>query len=227
MLKIPAHVAIIMDGNGRWAAHRGLHRVFGHRAGMKALTRIVEASSEIGIKYLTVYSFSTENWTRPRAEVAALMALLREYVRKEGRRLVANNVKVNILGDLSGLPSSARRAAESIVADTSKNTGLVFNIAINYGSRQEILRAVNLMLSDGIKNADDNIFRRYLYTLDMPDPDLLIRTSGEMRVSNFLLFQIAYSEFYVTDTLWPDFDKEELIRAITDFSGRARRYGGV
>ncbi len=227
MIKIPSHVAIIMDGNGRWAARRGLPRVLGHRAGMKALTAIVEASSEIGIKYLTVYSFSTENWERPRAEVSALMSLLREYVRKEGRRLAANNVKVGIIGDLSRLPAAARKAAEQITADTADNTGLIFNIALNYGSRQEIIRAVNSIVTDGVKNVDEKIFRRYLYTGDMPDPDLLIRTSGEQRISNFLLFQIAYSEFYLTDTLWPDFDKDELLLAIKDFAGRSRRYGRI
>jgi undecaprenyl diphosphate synthase len=216
-----------MDGNGRWAARRGLPRVLGHRAGMKALTAIVEASSEIGIKYLTVYSFSTENWERPRAEVSALMSLLREYVRKEGRRLAANNVKVGIIGDLSRLPAAARKAAEQITADTADNTGLIFNIALNYGSRQEIIRAVNSIVTDGVKNVDEKIFRRYLYTGDMPDPDLLIRTSGEQRISNFLLFQIAYSEFYLTDTLWPDFDKDELLLAIKDFAGRSRRYGRI
>jgi undecaprenyl diphosphate synthase len=216
-----------MDGNGRWAARRGLPRVLGHRAGMKALTAIVEASSEIGIKYLTVYSFSTENWERPRAEVSALMSLLREYVRKEGRRIASNNVKVNIIGDLSRLPAAARKAAEQISSDTAANTGLIFNIALNYGSRQEIIRAVNSIAADGVKNVDEKIFRRYLYTGDMPDPDLVIRTSGEQRISNFLLFQIAYSEFYLTDTLWPDFDKDELLLAIKEFSGRLRRYGRI
>lgn len=227
MSNIPSHVAIIMDGNGRWAARRGLPRVLGHRAGMKALTAIVEAASEIGIKYLTVYSFSTENWERPRAEVSALMSLLREYVRKEGRRIASNNVKVNIIGDLSRLPAASRKAAEQISADTAANTGLIFNIALNYGSRQEIIRAVNSIAAAGVKNVDEKIFRRYLYTGDMPDPDLVIRTSGEQRISNFLLFQIAYSEFYLTDTLWPDFDKDELLLAIKEFSGRSRRYGRV
>jgi len=226
-LKIPSHIAIIMDGNGRWARQRGLPRVIGHRAGMKALTRIVEASSELGIKYLTVYSFSTENWKRPRTEVSALFSLLKEYVRKEGERLVKNNVKVNILGDISPLPESAKESVKEILKKTSDNTGLIFNIALNYGSRQEIIRAVNRIISDGIKKVDEKIFRRYLYTADIPDPDLIIRTSGEKRLSNFLLFQSSYSELYITETLWPDFDKEKLIEAIKDFSSRKRRYGGV
>jgi len=226
-IKMPSHIAIIMDGNGRWARRRGLPRVMGHRAGMKSLTQIVEASSEIGLKYLTVYSFSTENWNRPRREVSALFSLLKEYVKKEGDRLKANNVRVNILGDISPLPPSARAAVREILHKTSDNTGLVFNIALNYGGRQEIIRAVNRIISDGIKNVDEEIFRGYLYTAGIPDPDLVIRTSGEKRLSNFLLFQTSYSELYITETLWPDFDKEKLIEAIKDFSSRHRRYGGL
>jgi len=226
-IKIPSHIAIIMDGNGRWARRRGLPRVMGHRAGMKSLTRIVEASSEIGLKYLTVYSFSTENWNRPRGEVSALFSLLKEYVKKEGDRLKTNNVKVNILGDISPLPPSARAAVREILHKTSDNTGLNFNIALNYGGRQEIIMAVNRIISDGIKNVDEEIFKSYLYTAGIPDPDLVIRTSGEKRLSNFLLYQTSYSELYITETLWPDFDKEKLIEAIKDFSSRHRRYGGL
>ncbi len=223
----PQHVAIIMDGNGRWARKRGLPRSLGHRAGIKTVRKVIEAASELGIKYLTLYAFSTENWARPKTEIKALMSLLKEYISKEGETLKKNGIKLSIFGELSDLPEDVRAAVLKVVSETSQNRNLFLNIALNYGSRQEIIRAVNGIIKDGNEKIDEELFGRYLYTKDTPDPDLLIRTSGEYRISNFLLWQIAYSEIYITDKLWPDFGKKEFIEAINDYKRRARRFGGI
>lgn len=223
----PRHVAIIMDGNGRWARKRGLPRILGHRAGMKSVKRVIKSASEMGLEYLTLYAFSTENWKRPAKEVSALMSLLKEYIQIEGENLKKNNIRVNVLGDISKVPADSRAAIEKIVSETAANSGLSLNIALNYGGRQEILRAVNNIIKDGLCNVDDKTFSNYLYTRGMPDPDLLIRTSGEYRISNFLLWQMAYTEIYITKTLWPDFDKKELLKALDNFSSRQRRFGGI
>jgi len=231
---IPEHVALIMDGNGRWAKQRGLPRTLGHRAGVEALKEIVRYASEIGIKILTVYAFSTENWARPIEEVDYLInTLLVEYMKKEIDELNKNNVKVRILGNIDDLPVLTRKQIVEAVEITKNNTGLKFNIALNYGGRKEIIDAVkkitNMVLNGMIdeKEINEELFSRYLYTAGDKDPDLIIRTSGEMRISNFLIWQSAYSEFYFTKTLWPDFTKEDLDKAINEYAKRDRRFGGV
>lgn len=232
-LKIPNHVAIILDGNGRWAKKRLLPRNLGHKAGAKAVEDICEDAWNLGIKYLTVYAFSTENWKRPEDEVNALMKLLRNYLVDCIERSNKNNMRVRVIGEKSGLSQDIRDSIDELEKVTEKNTGLNFTIAINYGSRDEITRAVKTIAKrvaageitpDSI---DMEIISESLDTKGIPDPDLLIRTSGEERVSNFLLWQLAYTEFYFTDVLWPDFDKKELERAIEKFNGRERRFGGV
>jgi len=231
---IPEHVALIMDGNGRWAKQRGLPRTLGHRAGVEALKEIVRYASEIGIKILTVYAFSTENWARPIEEVDYLInTLLVEYMKKEIDELNKNNVKVRILGNIDDLPVLTRKQIVEAVEITKNNTGLKFNIALNYGGRKEIIDAVkkitNMVLNGMIdeKEINEELFSRYLYTAGDKDPDLIIRTSGEMRISNFLIWQSAYSEFYFTKTLWPDFTKEDLDKAINEYAKRDRRFGSV
>lgn len=232
--KIPTHVAIIMDGNGRWAERRSIPRVMGHNAGMKAMKEIVKSSAEIGIEYLTVYAFSTENWKRSEEEVGGIFKLLVKYVDSELKELHKNNVKVNILGDWSKLPELAQDRLEKTLELTKDNTGLKFNIALNYGSREEIRSAVIDIAKDvkigKLKEEDisDNIISEYLYTgkLGIPDPDLLIRTSGEVRISNYLLWQIAYSEMVFTDVLWPDFTPDIFKDIIKEYGGRERRFGG-
>ena len=228
---LPAHVAIIMDGNGRWAKKRNLPRVGGHRAGIKAVRRVVEGSAELGIKVLTLYAFSVENWKRPRAEVETLMALLKEFLAKEVENIHRNNIRFQTIGRIERLEPSVQRELEKAIRKTSGNTAMLFNVALNYGGRAEIVDAVNRILDDsrkdGIRHVTEEQFSRRLYTSALPDPDLLIRTSGEMRVSNFLLWQIAYSEIWVTETLWPDFDKRHLYEAIMAFQKRERRYGGL
>ncbi|MEW6032678.1 MAG: isoprenyl transferase [Bacillota bacterium] len=230
---IPRHVAIIMDGNGRWARRRNLPRAAGHRAGGEALRRTVEACRDLGIEILTVYAFSTENWKRPRAEVEALMDLIVEYVRKEREELIRNNIRVVNIGDTSGLPAAARREIESIVAATSQNTGHVLCLALNYGGRREIVEAARALAQKAARGEvrpgeiDEDMFRRHLTTGDLPDPDILIRPSGEMRVSNFLLWQIAYTELWFTPVLWPDFGPEQLRQAVEAYRQRHRRYGGL
>jgi len=231
---IPEHVALIMDGNGRWAKQRGLPRTLGHRAGVEALKEIVRYASEIGIKILTVYAFSTENWARPIEEVDYLInTLLVEYMKKEIDELNKNNVKVRILGNIDDLPVLTRKQIIEAVETTKNNTGLKFNIALNYGGRKEIVDAVkkitNMVLNGIIdeKEINEELFSRCLYTAGDKDPDLIIRTSGEMRISNFLIWQSAYSEFYFTKTLWPDFTKEDLDKAINEYAKRDRRFGGV
>jgi undecaprenyl diphosphate synthase len=231
--RLPRHIAIIMDGNGRWARTRNLPRVAGHRAGIAAVRDVVEASARLGFQVLTLYAFSVENWKRPEGEVRTLMGLLREYLKKELHTLQDNNIAFNVIGRMEELGPSIRRELLEGMEATRGNTGLLFNIALSYGGRAEIVDACNRLLADRAGAAgpraplDEAAFERYLYTAGQPDPDLLIRTSGEMRISNFLLWQIAYAEIWVTETLWPDFRRRELLQAIVDYQKRDRRYGRV
>ncbi len=230
---IPKHIAIIMDGNGRWAKQRNLPRTMGHKAGVETIRKVIKESNKLGIKYLTLYAFSTENWKRPNDEVSALMKLLVEYLKNELEELNKNQVVINILGDIDKLPSDAQREIRKAIVTTEDNVGISLNIAFNYGGRDEILRAVNLVLEEvkkGNINDDsisEDIFEKYLYTNNIPDPDLIIRPSGEQRISNFLLWQCAYSEFWYSNVCWPDFKEEHLHKAIYDYQHRDRRYGGV
>ena len=230
---IPKHIAIIMDGNGRWAKERGLPRIAGHREGINSVREITRICGEIGVKYLTLFTFSTENWNRPKREVKALMTLLLSTIKKEIKELHKNNVKFSTIGDISILPKSTEKGIKEGIKLTSNNSGLNLILALNYGSRQEILSAVNNIISDinkkdiEIDSIDENIFSSYLYTNNCPDPDLLIRTSGELRISNFLLWQSAYTEYYSTTTLWPDFDEKEVKVALNEYSNRFRKYGSV
>ena len=228
---VPKHIAIIMDGNGRWAKERGLPRIAGHREGINSVREITRICGEIGVKYLTLFTFSTENWNRPKREVKALMTLLLSTIKKEIKELHKNNVKFSTIGDISILPKSTEKGIKEGIELTFNNSGLNLILALNYGSRQEILSAVNNIISDikkkdiEIDSIDENIFSSYLYTNNCPDPDLLIRTSGELRISNFLLWQSAYTEMYLTDTYWPSFRENELFQAINDFQNRERRFG--
>ena len=234
--RMPRHVAIVMDGNGRWAERKKLPKLAGHNAGMKAMKEIVKRSSALGIQYLTVYAFSTENWKRPEEEVRGIFKLLVAYVDQELKELHENNVKVTILGDRGRLPGQAAERLEKTLLTTKDNTGLRFNIALNYGSRDEITRAVRRVAEEARsgnlnpEQIEEDTIAEYLYTgrryADVPDPDLVIRTSGEKRISNFLLWQCAYSEFVFTDVLWPDFTPEELERSIGEYQSRERRFGG-
>lgn len=229
--KLPTHLAIIMDGNGRWAQKRLLNRVIGHEKGIDAVRRVVRLSREMGIKYLTLYAFSNENWNRPSIEVSALMKILNKYLIKELPEMMENSIRLTAIGRLDLLPASAQKTLHSCIKETENNKGMVLNLALSYGGRSEIIDAVRKISSDldkGKISAEDiteEIFSSYLYTSGMPDPDFLIRTSGEMRVSNFLLWQIAYAEIYVTETLWPDFAENDLITALLDFQKRERRFG--
>jgi undecaprenyl diphosphate synthase len=232
--RLPAHVAVIMDGNGRWARMRSLPRVAGHKAGVEPVRSVVETCGRMGIRYLTLYAFSVENWKRPRTEVDTLWRLLRYYLKAELPRLMRNNVRLQVVGRPESLPEAARRELDFTIAQTANNTGLQVNLAINYGGRTEIVDAVNALLDDARRRGaldqlrvDEEMLAAHLYTAGQPDPDLLIRTSGEMRVSNFLLWQIAYAELYVTDTLWPDFRRIDLLRAVADYQKRERRFGGL
>lgn len=231
--KIPSHVAIIMDGNGRWATEKGLPRHLGHQEGMKRVIDVVEAANDIGITNLTLYAFSTENWKRSKIEIDTLMNLLIIFIRKELRRLMKYNVKIIALGNIEQLPSNALAEVKRAVDKTKDNSGMVLNIALNYGSRTEIIDAIKKLVKDyddgliNINNINEDEFKRYLYTNGQPDPDLVIRTSGEQRLSNFLTFQSAYSELYFTDQYWPDFNKRSFFIAINDFQNRQRRFGGV
>jgi undecaprenyl diphosphate synthase len=227
---LPRHIAIIMDGNGRWARKRGLPRFLGHRAGINSVREVVEGSAELGISALTLYAFSVENWKRPEAEVRVLMELLKEYLDKELERLHSNNIRFRTIGRVSQLEAGVQRELQRGIERTEKNTGMVFNVALNYSGRAEVVDAVNHILANRSPLAGpltEEDFAQHLSTAGLPDPDLLIRTSGELRVSNFLLWQIAYSEIYVTDTLWPDFGKQNLYEAIAAFQRRERRYGGL
>ena len=232
-LKIPAHVALILDGNGRWAKKRGLPRQLGHKKGCETLEQVVEDAARLGIRYLTVYGFSTENWNRPDSEVAALMKLLESYLKNCIRTANKNNMRVRVIGELSRLSESFQKKIQELEEVSAANTGLNLTIAINYGSRDEMLRAMKHMFTD-IKNGriaeeeiNEKIFSGYLDTRELPDPDLLIRTSGEQRLSNYLLWQLAYSEFYFTDVPWPDFHKKELELAVEAYNKRDRRFGGL
>jgi len=232
--RLPAHIAIIMDGNGRWASRRSLPRVAGHRAGVGPVRSTVETCARMGIEALTLYAFSVENWKRPRAEVETLWRLLRFYLRKELPELQRNDIKLQAIGRLEALPADVRRELDSVVEATAGNRGLLVNLAINYGGRTEIVDAVNTIIElariegrlDSLR-VDEEMIGAHLYTALSPPPDLLIRTSGEMRISNFLLWQIAYSELYVTETLWPDFNRTHLLTAVLEYQKRDRRYGGL
>jgi undecaprenyl diphosphate synthase len=227
--RLPRHVAVIMDGNGRWAAQRHLPRVEGHRAGIESVRDVVECSARVGIQVLTLYAFSVENWKRPPTEVSTLMSLLKRYLRLELSTLLRNNIRFNVIGRQEELGRDIRDELKAAEAKTAGNTGMLFNIALNYGGRAEIVEAARRLLSAkiGPEDIDEQRFAGFLYTAGQPDPDLLIRTSGEMRVSNFLLWQIAYAEIWVTDTLWPDFRKRDLLEAILAYQKRDRRYGGI
>jgi undecaprenyl diphosphate synthase len=231
--RLPQHVAIIMDGNGRWAQRRHLPRVAGHRAGVRAARDVIETCAKLHIPALTLYAFSVENWRRPRAEIDFLMRLLREYLRKELPIIHKNNIRLLVIGRPEQLPAGVRQDIEAGMRTTSKNTGMKLVVALNYGGRAELVDAFNAILDNvrhnGLSSAgiDEQTISDHLYTAGLPDPDLLIRTSGEMRVSNFLLWQIAYAEIYVTDVLWPDFNRRHLLEALVEFQRRERRYGGL
>ncbi len=227
--QLPAHIAIIMDGNGRWAAQRHLPRVEGHRAGIDSVRDVVETSARLGIDVLTLYAFSVENWKRPKAEVATLMTLLKRYIRLELSTLLKNNIKFRVIGRADELAPDVQDELAIGVRKTAGNTGMLFNIALNYGGRAEIVDAARRVLASKMnpEDLDEKRFAEFLYTAHQPDPDLLIRTSGEMRVSNFLLWQIAYSEIWVTETLWPDFRRRDLLEAVVAYQKRERRYGGI
>ncbi len=233
---IPEHVAVIMDGNGRWAKKRALNRLKGHKAGIEAVRETIRCASDLGVRYLTLYSFSTENWKRPEEEVVGLMDLFAKTMLAEVDALHAEGVRVRTIGDLSILPEETRAAFDAAWEKTRENEGMTLIVAINYGSRQEMLHAAQCLMRHAVLQAEETgevpqateeLFERGLYTAGIPDPDLLIRTSGEMRISNFLLWQIAYSEIVVTDVLWPDFDRYEFLRALLEFQGRDRRFGAV
>ena len=232
-MNVPRHIGIIMDGNGRWAKKQGLPRTAGHRAGIDAVRRAVYACGELGVQYLTIYTFSTENWGRPKFEVTMLMDLLVEVTRREIKELHKNNVRLRAIGNLEMLPKKTRKVLLDGIEQLNANTGLTLSLALNYGGRAEIVHAAKLFAAAAVKDPslvekiDEKNFSTYLYTADMPDPELIIRTSGECRVSNFLLWQGAYSEIYITDTLWPDFDKECLVKAIEEYNSRDRRFGKV
>ena len=225
--KLPRHVAVIMDGNGRWAAKRSLPRVAGHKAGVDSVRAIVRAAGELGIETLTLYSFSTENWLRPAEEVGELMKLLSWALNKETLELDKNNVRLSAIGRLEALPAAVRRELDGAIARLDSNDGLNLVLALNYGGRQEILDAANKALALGAKTLDEQTIADNLYTTDLPELDLMIRTSGEMRISNFLLWQVAYAELHVTPVLWPDFRKEHLVAALEDYQNRDRRFGGL
>jgi undecaprenyl diphosphate synthase len=227
--RLPQHVAVIMDGNGRWAAQRHLPRVEGHRAGIESVREVVEGSARLGIQVLTLYAFSVENWKRPVSEVSTLMMLLKRYLRLELNTLLRNNIRFRVIGRASDLAADVRSELALGEEKTATNTGMLFNIALNYGGRAEIVEAAKRLIEAGVQadELDEDRFAGFLYTAGQPDPDLLIRTSGEIRVSNFLLWQIAYAEIWVTETLWPDFRKRHLLEAILAYQKRDRRYGGI
>ncbi len=229
--KIPRHIAVIMDGNGRWADRKGLPRIMGHHAGIESVRATVRAASKIGIKFLTLYTFSTENWKRPRAEVNALMDMLEGLLHSELEELHKNNVQIKAIGRIDELPLKVRKALDNSIKVTSQNSGLVLVLAINYGGRQEIVDAVKKIIKNCHKNkkgkVDVETFRKFLYDSNIPYPDLIIRTSGELRLSNFLIWESAYSELWVTKTLWPDFRKRHLLKAIAHYQKRKRKFGGI
>ena len=226
-MKIPNHIAFIMDGNGRWAKKRRLPRFFGHKRGVDSVRKMVRAGNDFGINYLTFYTFSSENWQRPKREINELMKLLTKVPKQEEPELQKNNVRMKLIGRIDDLPEATRSSLQNLVANTAKNTGLTMILAINYGGRNEIIDGIKQIITLGNTKQElqDEDLRNFLYEPEIPDPDLLIRTGGEKRISNFLIYQMAYTELYFTDTLWPDFDKEELQKAIDDFSKRKRRFG--
>jgi undecaprenyl diphosphate synthase len=230
-INLPKHIAIIMDGNGRWAEKRSLNRIAGHRMGIKRAKEIIRASREIGIEVLTLYAFSTENWNRPPREIRTLMALLKRFLSAEGRSLIKNNIRLNAIGAIDDLPGDVRDVLRQVMEQSRHNTGMVLNAALSYSGRQEIIQAIRKMCREASEGrldparVDETLLSDYLYTAGLPDPDLLIRTSGEYRISNFLLWQTAYTELYITGTLWPDFSKKDLLRAIADYAKRERRFG--
>lgn len=221
------HLAIIMDGNGRWAIKRGKPRLFGHKAGIESFKRVIKACGELGIKVLSVFAFSTENWTRPKEEVDGIMNLITEFCEQDLDSAITNGVKVVTMGDLSKLPQRLQDTLNNVIEKTKNNDKLTLNIGINYGARAEILRAVNNIIKDGIKECDEQTFNNYLYTANLLDPDLIIRASGEKRLSNFMLYQCAYSEFYFPKVHWPDFNKKVIEKAIKVYQKRNRRFGGL
>jgi undecaprenyl diphosphate synthase len=231
--QLPRHVAVIMDGNGRWARERMMPRTFGHRSGMTAVREVVEGAAEVGLEFLSLFAFSRENWERPASEIDALMSLLEEYVEREATELETNGVRVRVLGDLDRLSASARTAVQDVTRRTANNTRLILNLFISYGARDEIARAARGLARDAAagrldaESIDEEALESRLYTAGLPDPDLLIRTSGERRLSNFLLWQLAYAELYISPLLWPDFTRRELFAAILDFQQRERRFGRV
>ncbi len=233
LMKIPKHIAIILDGNGRWAKKNNKPRNFGHIKGSENVERICKEASNMGIEYITVYAFSTENWKRRTEEVDALMKLLGDYLKKSIRESKKNNMRVRVIGDTSILPKKMQESIEKLEEASKANTGLNFQVAINYGGRDELIRAIKSLYNDlegnriNSNDIDEELFEKYIDTSGIPDPDLLIRTSGEQRLSNFLLWQLAYTEFYFTDVYWPDFNKEELMKAIEYYNGRDRRFGAI
>lgn len=230
---IPNHIAIIMDGNGRWAKERGKKRTIGHREGSNVLKKICSYADEIGVKYITVYAFSTENWKRPKEEVLFLINLLRQYLKDSIKNSKKDNMRVRVIGDKTGLPKDVLNSIESLEKESKDHTGLNLQIALNYGSRNEIIRGIKKLVNDinnneiNIEEIDEKCFSSYLDTKDLPDPDLMIRTSGELRLSNFLLWQMAYCEFYFTNKYWPDFNKVDLLDAIKEYNKKERRFGGL
>ncbi|MDZ7615295.1 MAG: isoprenyl transferase [Flavobacteriaceae bacterium] len=228
---LPNHIAIIMDGNGRWAKKQGMQRVFGHRKGVNAVREVVEAATDLDIRALTLYTFSTENWSRPKSEVSTLMSILVSSLKKELKLFQKNNIRLGAIGNIDGLPEKAKNELLQTIEKTKQNTGLLLNLALNYGAREELIRAVKSISKRIVNNEirieeiDENVVNNHLYTFNLPDVDLLIRTSGELRLSNFLLWQIAYAEMYFTDVLWPDFKKDDFYRAIINFQMRERRFG--
>jgi undecaprenyl diphosphate synthase len=229
--RLPQHIAVIMDGNGRWAKRRRLPRIAGHRAGIRAVRQAVEACARLGVPYLTLYAFSVENWKRPHTEVKLLMGLLREYLKKEIGELNRQNIRLGVIGRIQELPKPVLQDLQNALDRTRQNKGMRLTLALNYGARAELVDAVGELLADSQRNGavtvNEALLSAHLYTRDLPDPDLLIRTSGELRLSNFLLWQIAYAELWVTETLWPDFTQRDLFQAIIDYQKRERRYGGL
>jgi undecaprenyl diphosphate synthase len=232
LARLPRHIAVIMDGNGRWAAQRNLPRVAGHRAGIDSVREIVETSARLGLQFLTLYAFSVENWKRPRSEIRTLMSLLKKYIRRELKNIDKNNIRFQTIGRIQELEESVQRELDRAVTTTRDNTGMILNVALNYGGRAELVDTFNRLYDELDHNGhrtriSEEMVSRFLYTSGIPDPDLLIRTSGEMRISNFLLWQIAYSEIWITPTFWPDFRRKDLFEAILEYQKRERRYGGI
>jgi undecaprenyl diphosphate synthase len=229
--RLPQHIAVIMDGNGRWAKRRRLPRIAGHRAGINAVRQVVEACARLGVPYLTLYALSLENWKRPQTEIKLLMGLLREYLKKEIGELNRQNIRLGVIGRVQELPKPVLQDLQNALDRTRPNSGMRLTLALNYGARAELVDAVSELLANSTRNGsvtiDEAVLSAHLYTRDLPDPDLLIRTSGELRLSNFLLWQVAYAELWVTETLWPDFRQKDLFQAIIDFQKRERRYGGL